>query len=60
MVHTDERHEMALILLLLPLDAAGKPGLLLLILPVLLIFGIFFGLYAARRRMAKRQSNDTT
>jgi hypothetical protein len=47
---------MDLLLLLSPLDASGKPGLLLLILPVLVIFGIFFGVYTARQRMRRRSS----
>ena len=49
-----------LMLVLLPLDAAGKPGLLLFILPVIVIFGIFWGVYLVRQRSNRqhRQSQD--
>ena len=48
---------MLTLLLLHPLDAMGKPGLLLLILPVLVIFGIFAGVYTARQRIKRRSMN---
>jgi hypothetical protein len=43
-----------ILLLLLPLDAMGKPGLLLLLLPVLAIFGIFLTVHLFRQRSRKR------
>lgn len=50
---------MDMLLLLSPLDASGKPGLLLLILPVLVIFGIFIGVYTARQRTKRRTSHGS-
>ena len=44
----------SLLLLLVPLDAMGKPGMLLLLLPVLAIFGIFLTVYLVRRRSNKK------
>jgi hypothetical protein len=51
---------MDLLFLLSPLDASGKPGLLLLILPVLVIFGIFIGVYTFRQRMKRRSSHRSS
>jgi uncharacterized protein YneF (UPF0154 family) len=47
---------MVILFLLQPMDAMGKPGLLLLILPVLVIFGILAGVYTARQRMRRRST----
>jgi hypothetical protein len=44
--------------MLLPLDAAGKPGLLLLALPVLVVFAIFWGVYLARQRSRPSKGGD--
>ena len=46
------------LLMLLPLDAAGKPGLLLLALPVLVVFAIFWGVYLARQRSRPSKGGD--
>ena len=44
----------SLLLLLVPLDAMGKPGMLLLLLPVLAILGIILTVVFVRRNTQKK------
>jgi lipopolysaccharide biosynthesis regulator YciM len=51
---------MLMLFLLQPMAANGQSQLLLLILPVLAVFGIFVGVYTARQRSKRRSQGPSS